>query len=142
MRVGVLGLDNYQAIAYTQLFNDPKATGDLAGLRVVAAFAAPASSDIAESVESLPKWKADIVKFDVKLVASIDELLRNCDAVMIMSLDGRTHLEQATPVLKATAATSLSTASGTIAPARRPLLFDASRALGNNTTLRCMMLAR
>jgi predicted dehydrogenase len=101
VRVGVLGLDNYQAIAYTQLFNDPKATGDLAGLRVVAAFAAPASSDIAESVESLPKWKADIVKFDVKLVASIDELLRNCDAVMIMSLDGRKHLEQATPVLKA-----------------------------------------
>src|SRR5437899_1034726 len=87
VRVGVLGLDNYQAIAYTQLFNDAKATGDLAGLRVVAAFAAPASSDIAESVDSLPKWKADIIKFDVKLVASIDELLRNCDAVMIMSLD-------------------------------------------------------
>lgn len=101
VRVGVLGLDNYQAIAYTQLFNDPKAAGDLAGLRVVAAFPATASPDIAESVESLPKWKAEIVKMDVKLVASIDELLRNCDAVMIMSLDGRKHLEQATEVLKA-----------------------------------------
>jgi predicted dehydrogenase len=101
VRVGVLGLDNYQAIAYTQLFNDPKASGDLAGLRVVAAFPAAASEDIPESVDSLPKWKAEIVKFDVKLVASVDELLRNCDAVMIMSLDGRKHLEQATPVLKA-----------------------------------------
>jgi predicted dehydrogenase len=101
VRVGVLGLDNYQAVAYTQLFNDPKATGDLAGLRVVAAFPAAASPDIPESVESLPKWKAAIVKFDVKLVASVDELLRNCDAVMIMSLDGRKHLEQAAQVLKA-----------------------------------------
>jgi len=101
VRVGVLGLDNYQAVAYTQLFNDPKASGDLAGLRVVAAFPAAASDDIPESVESLPKWKADIVKYDVKLVGSVDELLRSCDAVMIMSLDGRKHLEQATAVLKA-----------------------------------------
>ena len=101
VRVGVLGLDNYQAIAFTQLFNDPKAAGPLAGLRVVAAYAAPASEDIPESVSSWPKWKADIVKFDVKLVDSVDELLRRCDVVMIMSLDGRKHLEQATPVLKA-----------------------------------------
>lgn len=101
VRVGVLGLDNYQAIAYTQLFNDKKAAGDLAGLSVVAAYAAPASGDIKESVDSLPKWKEAIVKMDVKLVDSIDELLKSCDAVMIMSLDGRTHLDQARPVLKA-----------------------------------------
>ncbi len=101
VRVGVLGLDNYQAIAYTQLFNDAKAAGELAGLRVVAAYAAPASADIPESVDSLPKWKADIAKMDVKLVGSVDELLKSCDAVMIMSLDGRKHLEQATPVLQA-----------------------------------------
>src|SRR4029077_13088419 len=83
VRVGVLGLDNYQAVAYAQLFNDPKAAGDLAGVRVVTAFAAPASADIPESVESLPKWKKDIVSFDVKLVASVEELIRSCDAVMI-----------------------------------------------------------
>src|ERR1700732_760895 len=101
VRVGVLGLDNYQAVAYAQLFNDPKATGDLAGLRVVAAYPVAASDDIPESVESLPKWKEQIVKFDVKLVGSIDELLRSCDAVMIMTLDGRKHRDQATAVLKA-----------------------------------------
>lgn len=100
VRVGVVGVDNYQAVAYTQLFNDKKAMGDLAGLRVVAAFPDSASQDIPESVDSFPKWKADIVKYDVKLVDSIDELLRCCDAVMIMSLDGRKHLAQATPVLK------------------------------------------
>lgn len=101
VRVGVVGLDNYQAVAYTQLFNQPKAMGDLAGLRVVAAFPAAASADIPESVENLPKWKEQIVKFDVKLVDSLDELLRQCDAVMIMSVDGRKHLAEATAVLKA-----------------------------------------
>lgn len=101
VRVGVLGLDNYQAVAYTQLFNNPKATGDLSGLRVVAAHASPASDDIEESKINLPKWKEQIVKFDVKLVDSVEELLRQCDAVMIMSLDGRKHREQAAAVLKA-----------------------------------------
>ena len=101
VRVGILGLDNYQAVAYTQLFNDPKAAGDLKGVRVVAAFPDAASADIAESGDSLPRWKADIVRFDVKLVGSVDELLGACDAVMIMSLDGRKHREQAAAVLKA-----------------------------------------
>jgi predicted dehydrogenase len=100
VRVGVLGLDNYQAVAYTQLFNNPKAEGDLAGLRVVAALPV-GSDDIPESVEGLPKWKERMAAYGVELVASIDELLGRCDTVMIMSLDGRKHLEQVRPVLKA-----------------------------------------
>src|SRR4051812_26096528 len=38
IKVGVIGLDNYQALAFTELFHNPKATGDLKGIRVVAAF--------------------------------------------------------------------------------------------------------
>ncbi len=100
VRVGVLGLDNYQAVEYARMFNNPQAEGDFAGLRCVAAYPAPASEDIAESVENLPKWKAQIARFDVALVDSVEELLSRCDAVMIMSLDGRKHLEQAAPVLR------------------------------------------
>jgi predicted dehydrogenase len=59
------------------------------------------SPDIEESVEALPKWKEQIGKFGVELGDSIDEVLNRCDVVMIMSLDGRKHLEQARPVLKA-----------------------------------------
>lgn len=101
VRVGVLGLDNYQAVEYARMFNNPQASGDFAGLRCVAAWPGPPSDDIPESSPALAKWKAQIVKFDVELVDSVDELLRRCDAVMIMSLDGRRHLEQAAPVLKA-----------------------------------------
>jgi len=100
IKVGVLGLDNYQAVAFTQLFHDPKATGDLAGIRVVAAFPA-GSADIEESVRELPKWTKDIQRYGVEIVDSVDALLRRVDAVMVMSLDGRAHLEQVKPVLKA-----------------------------------------
>ena len=100
VRVGVLGLDNYQAVAYAQLFNNPMASGDLAGLRVVAAYPV-GSPEIEESTENLAKWKSQIGKYGVEMVDSVDELLKRVDAVMIMSLDGRTHLEQARPVLQA-----------------------------------------
>lgn len=101
VKVGVLGLDNYQAVAYAQLFNNPKVEGDLAGLKVVAAYPYRASADIPESVESLPKWKEQIQKFGVELVDSVDEVLKRSDAVMMMTLDGRTHLELAKPALAA-----------------------------------------
>lgn len=100
VKIGVLGLDNYQAVAYAQLFNSPKATGDLLGVRVVAAYPI-GSDDLAESRTSLPKWKEQIGKFGVELVDSVDELLKRSDAVMIMSLDGRHHLKQVEPVLRA-----------------------------------------
>src|SRR5262245_35242314 len=47
LKVGVIGLDNYQAVAFTQLYHDAKAAGDLKGIRVVAAFPA-GSPDIDE----------------------------------------------------------------------------------------------
>src|SRR2546429_5733857 len=93
IKVGVLGLDNYQAVAFTQLFHDPKATGGLAGIRVVAAFPT-GSPDIEESVRELPKWTKDIQTYQVAIVDSVDALLKQVDAVMIMSIDGRKHLEQ------------------------------------------------
>jgi predicted dehydrogenase len=100
VKVGILGLDNYQAVAFTQLFHDPRATGDLAGIRVVGAFPA-GSPDIEESVRELPRWTRDIQNYKVPLVDSIDTLLRQVDAVLIMSIDGRAHLGQVKAVLRA-----------------------------------------
>jgi predicted dehydrogenase len=100
IKVGILGLDNYQAVAFTQLFHDPKAEGDLAGIRVVAAFPA-GSPDIEESVRELPKWTKDIQNYKVPIVDSVEKLLEQVDAVLIMSLDGRAHLGQVKAVLRA-----------------------------------------
>lgn len=101
VKVGVVGMDNYQAVAYAQLLNSPKAEGDLAGTKVVAAFPGEPSPHIAESAVNLPKWVAQIQKFDVKIVETMDDVLKQVDAVMIMSLDPRVHVEQAKAVLKA-----------------------------------------
>src|SRR6185436_7716860 len=96
IRVGIIGLDNYHSLAFTQLFHDakepkqPKTEGDLSGLHVVAAFPG-GSPDIAESVDGLPKWKEQIARYGVTPVESIDALLAKVDAVLVTSLDGRVH---------------------------------------------------
>lgn len=112
VRIGILGLDNYQAVEYVQFYNNPKAEGDLAGLLVTAVY--PVTSDnYPESKALTDRWLKQLLgahqnakdpKDNAPPVAgvdSIDELLKRCDAVMIWSLDGREHLKQAAPVLKA-----------------------------------------
>jgi len=108
VKVGILGLDNYQAIEYAAFFNNPMAEGDLAGLRVTAVYPVT-SPDYPMSAEFTAKWQEQLLaryKDDptvrpIELVRSIDELLLKCDAVMIFSLDGRKHREQATAVINA-----------------------------------------
>ena len=100
IRVGIVGLDNYQAVAFTELFHNPKFDGDLKGIKVVTAFPA-GSSDIPESVRELPKWIDAIQKLGVEVVKTPEEVLKGCDAVLVMSVDGRAHLEQLKPILKA-----------------------------------------
>ena len=53
----------------------------------------------ADRVEGFAKTIHD--KYGVELVGSIEELLRKVDVVLLESVDGRPHLAQATPVLKA-----------------------------------------
>ena len=113
VRVGILGFDNYQAVEYAVAFNNPKAEGDLDGLLVTAAYPVT-SDDFPQSAELTERfWQKQMLKWyqdpkslrgtapPIKIVNSIDELLKHCDAVMIWSLDGYKHLAQATPVLKA-----------------------------------------
>lgn len=101
VKVGVLGVDNYQCVEFAQMYNNPKAAGDLAGLKVVAAYPDTPSEDIEDSIKWLPMWQKQIAAQGVKIVGSIDELLKECDAVMIMNVDGRKHRAQAETVLKA-----------------------------------------
>ena len=101
IRIGIIGLDTSHVPAFTSLFNDPKASGDLAGFKVVAGFPG-GSKDVKASysrVEGFTKQLQD--KFGVEIVNSIDDLLAKVDVVLIESVDGRPHLQQVIPVLKA-----------------------------------------
>jgi hypothetical protein len=100
IKVGIIGLDTSHAVAFSEILNDPKAAEDVAGCRVVAAYP-QGSPDIPSSVERVPQYTEQVKKLGVEIVASIDELVGKVDAVLLETNDGRPHLLQALPVLRA-----------------------------------------
>lgn len=98
-RVGIIGLDTSHSIAFTKSLNNSAAT-QFAGYKVVAAYP-KGSNDIKSSAERIPGYTEDVKKLGVEIVGSIKELLKKVDVVLLETNDGRLHLEQALPVLKA-----------------------------------------
>jgi hypothetical protein len=88
IRIGIIGLDCSHAVDFTKLIQKR------ADAAVVAAFRA-GSPDIEASAARIDKFTSDIQKLNVVVVDSVDELLKRVDAVLITSVDGRAHLEQA-----------------------------------------------
>jgi hypothetical protein len=101
LRIGLIGLDTSHVIAFTKVLNDPNDPGHIPGGRVVAAFKG-GSMDIPSSRDRIDEYTKELQeKYGVKLVGTIEELCREVDAVMLESVDGRPHLAQARPVIKA-----------------------------------------
>jgi hypothetical protein len=101
LRAGMIGLDTSHVVAFTKVLNDPNAKGDLAGVRVVAAFPGgspdlPASRD---RVDGYTRQLRD--EFGIEIVDSIDALLPKVDVILLESVDGRPHLAQVEPVFRA-----------------------------------------
>ncbi len=95
IRVGIIGLDMVDASAFTRLLNRGEEPLHIPGARVVAAYPG-GSADIPLSVKSLPIIRGKIEEIGgVEIVDSIPKLLGKVDAVLIESVDGRPHLEQA-----------------------------------------------
>ena len=100
LRIGIIGLDTSHAIAFTNMLNGDTANPGLANCRVVAAYP-KGSPDIESSVVRVPGYIEQVQAKGVKIVDSIDELVKRVDAVLLETNDGRPHLEQILPVLKA-----------------------------------------
>ncbi len=100
IRAGMIGLDTSHAVAFTRLLRDPKAAADLKDLQIVAAYPG-GSPDIPSSRDRVKEYTGQMRGLGVEIVASIDDLLRRVDVVMLMSVDGRVHLAQARPVIAA-----------------------------------------
>jgi hypothetical protein len=101
LKAGIIGLDTSHVVAFTQTLNNPTAKGILTRVRVVAAYpgGSPDIPDSRDRVEGFTKTLHD--KHGVEIVASIDELLKKVDVVLLESVDGRPHLEQVKPVFRA-----------------------------------------
>ena len=100
LRLGIIGLDTSHAIAFTKLLNADDPSPELANCRVVVAYP-QGSPDIESSVSRVPQYTADIQQLGVRIVDSIDALLKEVDGVLLETNDGRPHLAQLRPCLRA-----------------------------------------
>ena len=100
LRAGMIGLDTSHAPAFAGFLNGPKATGELGGVKVVAAYPG-GSPDLPASADRVEGFTKKLAEMGVEIVPSIDALLEKVDVVLLESVDGRPHLEQATAVIQA-----------------------------------------
>lgn len=99
LRAGIIGLDTSHVPAFIRMFNDPKAPPELAGLRIVAAY--PGGTDMPASRTRVARFTEGARTAGVEIVETIPQLLAKVDVVLLESVDGRIHLAEATPVIKA-----------------------------------------
>ncbi len=101
LRIGMIGLDTSHAPEFTRRLNDPLDKNYVPGGKVVGAFKG-GSPDLETSWSRVEGYTKELQeKYGVKIYDTIEELCQNVDAVMIESVDGRPHLQQALPVFKA-----------------------------------------
>ena len=102
IRIGIIGTDTSHVPAFTQLLNGDRSSADhIPGARVVAAYNG-GSKDVESSANRVEQYAEQIrAKFGVEIVPDIPALLSKVDAVIVSSVDGRAHLEQARPVIAA-----------------------------------------
>ena len=66
-RIGIIGLDGSHAVAFTKVFNDPAASPEYLGYKVVAAYP-KGSNDIQSSVVRVPRYTEDMKKLGIEIV--------------------------------------------------------------------------
>lgn len=101
IKVGIIGTDTSHVIAFTKILNNPQNPDHIPGAKIVAAFKG-GSQDIESSRTRVDKYAEELQRdWKVEIVPDIATLLKKVDAVLLESVDGRTHLEQAKVVIAA-----------------------------------------
>jgi len=100
IRVGMIGLDTSHCLAFAKLLNMKDDKQYVPGCKLVGVYP-KGSPDIQSSVTRVPKYTEEIQKYGVKIVDDLDELVAQVDAILLETNDGRPHLEQIIPALKA-----------------------------------------
>ncbi|RPJ79961.1 MAG: oxidoreductase [Acidobacteria bacterium] len=101
LKVGIVGTDTSHATAFTRLLNDASSPAHIPGARVVAAFKG-GSPDVESSATRVDRFAQELKdKWQVEIVPDIPTLCSKVDAVLLESVDGRVHLEQARQIFAA-----------------------------------------
>ncbi len=101
LRLGIIGTDTSHVTAFTKTLNDPAAPDHVPGAKIVAAYKG-GSPDVESSFTRVDKYADELrTKWNIEIVPDIATLCSKVDAVLLESVDGRKHLEQAREVFKA-----------------------------------------
>lgn len=100
IRVGMIGLDTSHCLAFAKLLNQTEDAQHVPGCRLTLVYP-KGSPDIESSVKRVPEYTIEIRKHGVELIDDLDAMVGQVDAVLLETNDGRPHLEQVIPVLKA-----------------------------------------
>ena len=123
IRLGIVGLDTSHVVAFTAYLNNP---ANDTGCRVVAGYPG-GSPDMAASIDRVGMFTATLrEKHGVEIVDSVEALCGMVDGVLLESLDGRVHLEQARALIAA----------------KKPFFIDKPVAHDLQTTVQIFALAR
>jgi hypothetical protein len=99
IRVGIIGLDAH-AVPWTTIVVDPKVAPPISEMKIVAAVPSY-SPDIPFSADNIQNNIKAMRGMGVEIVETVEAMLPKVDAVLLLSIDGRTHLKQAQPVFAA-----------------------------------------
>ena len=93
LRIGMIGLDTSHVLRYCEHLNDPNFKDHVPGGKIVAGFKG-GSPDVENSRTRVDEYtKTAVEKYGVKMYDSIEELSKNVDAILILAVDGRPHLD-------------------------------------------------
>ncbi|MCK9266993.1 Gfo/Idh/MocA family oxidoreductase [bacterium] len=99
-KVGMIGFDTSHVIRFAKNSKE-ESPGQVKGINIIAGVPT-FSPDLPSSYERVEGYTKELSeKWGVKIVSTIEELISMCDAIILTSLDGRRHLKEVTPILKA-----------------------------------------
>ena len=91
LKLGIIGLDTSHVLVFSDTFNNPASKQAMKGARVTVAWPG-GSPDVPSSISRVAGYTAELKdKFGVTIVDSPEAVAQACDAILLTSLDGRTH---------------------------------------------------
>lgn len=99
-KIGVIGATTSHVPAFIQTINNPNGAEIFQKFEVVAVYPG-GMPDNPDSWDRVEKYTQDCVDAGLTVYPTIEEMLPNVDGILLESVDGRPHLEQAKPVIAA-----------------------------------------
>jgi predicted dehydrogenase len=95
LRIAAIGLDTSHCVSFAKLLNEPNNPKHIAGGKITRAWKG-GSPDIEASASRVEGYAVEMGgTYGVKVCDSIESAVQDVDAVMILSIDGRAHLDEA-----------------------------------------------